>query len=125
MTSKDAENRKARACHSMRQSKVGWIKSLPPITKKAVVGSNAALVRFKKGEVRNHVDCGLVWNFARPHRRIRRGGAPPPLADRLRVQAVPGGQGPGARLRPLELGSNTRRRAGAAMKNPCHRASSS
>src|SRR3954464_1343217 len=68
MTSKDAENRKARACHSMRQSKVGWIESLLTITKKAVVGSNAALVRFKKSQVRNHVDCGLVWNFDPPAR---------------------------------------------------------
>src|SRR3954447_11390778 len=49
------------------------IKSLPVFTKKAVVGSNAALVRFKKGQVRNHLDCGLVWNFdppARPGTRL-------------------------------------------------------
>src|SRR3954453_24147570 len=52
----------------MRQSEVGCIKSLPAITKKAVVGSNAALVRLKKGQVRNHVDCGLVWNLDPPAR---------------------------------------------------------
>ena len=70
---------------------------------------------------RQHSAAGI----ARPHRCIGRGGAPPPLGDRLRVQAVSGGQGPGALLRPLELGSNTRCRAGAAVKNLCHRASSS
>jgi hypothetical protein len=48
-----------------------------------------------------------------------------PFGDRLRVQPVEGGKGPATRLRRLELGSNTRRRAGAAVKNPCHRASSS
>ena len=43
----------------------------------------------------------------------------------LRVQAVAGGKGPGALFRRLELGSKTRRRAGAAVKNACQRASSS
>jgi cystathionine beta-lyase/cystathionine gamma-synthase len=41
----------------------------------------------------------------------------------LRIQAVVGGKGAGALFRRLELGSNTRRRAGAAVKNACHRAS--
>ena len=49
---------------------------------------------------------------ARPHRRVGRAGPPPPLGDRLRVQPVAGGQGAGALLRRLELGSNTRRRSG-------------
>ena len=47
------------------------------------------------------------------------------LAHRLRVQAVAGGKGPAALLRRLELGSNTRRRAGAAVKNASQSASSS
>jgi hypothetical protein len=49
---------------------------------------------------------------ARPHPRVGRGPAPPPFGNRLGVQAVAGGQGAGRRLRPLELGSNARRRAG-------------
>jgi hypothetical protein len=72
-------------------------------------------------ERRQHGAAGI----ARPHRCIGRGGAPSPFGDRLGVQAVSPGQGPGALLRRLELGSNTRRRAGAAMKNLCHSASSS
>jgi hypothetical protein len=48
----------------------------------------------------------------RAHRRVRRAGPRPPLRHRLRVQPVAGGQGAGAFLRRLELGSNTRRRAG-------------
>jgi len=54
--------------------------------------------------------------IARPHRGIGGCRASPPLRHRLRVQAVTLGKGPGARFRRLELGSNTRRRAGAAMK---------
>ena len=60
----------------------------------------------------------------RTHRRIARHRPSPPLGDRLRVQAVPGGQGAATFFRRLELGSNTRRRAGAAVKNSCHSASS-
>jgi hypothetical protein len=48
-----------------------------------------------------------------------------PFLHRLWVQAVSGGKGPGALLRRLELGSKTRRRAGAAVKDTCHGASSS
>ena len=47
------------------------------------------------------------------------------FSDGLGVQAVAGGEGTGARLRRFELGSNSRRRAGAAVKNACHSASSS
>ena len=49
---------------------------------------------------------------ARPHGRIDRGPASAPLGDRLGVQPVAGGEGTGRFLRRLELGSNTRRRAG-------------
>jgi hypothetical protein len=49
---------------------------------------------------------------ARPHRLVGGRGPLPPLGDRLRVQAVAGGQGAGRLLRRLELGSNSRRRAG-------------
>jgi hypothetical protein len=51
-----------------------------------------------------------------PHRPIDDGLPEPPLRNRLRVQAVSSGEGPGALFRPLELGSNTRRRAGATVK---------
>ena len=61
----------------------------------------------------------------RPHGRIGRRGALAPLAHRLGVQAVAGGKGPAALFRRLELGSKTRRRAGAAVKNASHSASSS
>jgi hypothetical protein len=49
---------------------------------------------------------------ARPHRGVGGRGALAPLGDRLRVQPVAGGQGAGRPLRRLELGSNSRRRAG-------------
>jgi hypothetical protein len=52
---------------------------------------------------------------ARPrgsHRPIRGRGALAPFGDRLRVQPVAGGQVAGRLLRRLELGSNSRRRAG-------------
>ena len=61
----------------------------------------------------------------RTHRRVGRCGPVAPFAHGLRVQAVAGGKGPAALFRRLELGSKTRRRSGAAMKNACHRASSS
>ena len=61
----------------------------------------------------------------RSHRRVGRRGPLAPLGYRLRVQAVAPGKGPGALLRRLELGSKTRRRAGAAVKNASHRPSSS
>jgi hypothetical protein len=48
----------------------------------------------------------------RSHRLISRGAALAPFGDRLRVQAVAGGQAAGRLLRPWELGSNPRRRAG-------------
>src|ERR671917_10285 len=50
--------------------------------------------------------------LARAHGGVRRARSGAPLGDRLRVQPVAGGQGAGARLRRLELGSNTRRRSG-------------
>ncbi len=46
------------------------------------------------------------------HPRVGRGSAPAPLGDGLGVQPVAGGQGAGRLLRPLELGSNSRRRVG-------------
>ena len=61
----------------------------------------------------------------RTHERVGRCGPLAPFAHRLCVQAVAGGKGPAALFRCLELGSKTRRRAGAAVKNACHRASSS
>ena len=47
------------------------------------------------------------------------------LPHSLGVQVVARCKGAGALFRRLELGSNTRRRAGAAMQNACHRTSSS
>lgn len=80
-------------------------------------------------ELNNHRFLDLrkyrAVGIARSHRSIDGRGALPPLGDRLRVQAVPRRKGPGAFLRRLELGSNTRRRSGAAVKNICHNASSS
>ena len=46
--------------------------------------------------------AGLTWPI----------GASAPLGDRLRVQPVAGGEAAGRFLRSLELGSNSRRRAG-------------
>ena len=40
-----------------------------------------------------------------------------PLVDRLRVQPIAGRKNTGRLFRRLELGSNSRRRAGAAVKN--------
>ena len=47
-----------------------------------------------------------------------------PLGDGLLVQPVAGRECPGAFFRPLELGPNTRRCSGAAVKNCCHSVSS-
>src|SRR4051794_4601784 len=55
--------------------------------------------------------AGPSW----PHRLIGGGGALAPLLDRLGVQPVTGGEDAGRLLRRLELGSNARRRAGAAV----------
>ena len=54
---------------------------------------------------------GAPWQ-ARPHGRVGCRGAPRPLRDRLRVQPIAGGEVTGRFLRPLECGSNARRRAG-------------
>jgi hypothetical protein len=51
-----------------------------------------------------------------PHRGVGDGRPPAPLGDGLGVQPVAGGQAAGRLLRPLELGSNSRRRAGRAVK---------
>ena len=67
---------------------------------------------------------GAAWPM-RPHGRIRGVAPRTPLGDCLGVQPVAGGKGTGARLRRLELGSNARRRAGAAVQQACHSASSS
>jgi hypothetical protein len=67
---------------------------------------------------------GPAAGLGRPCRRVGRGGAPAPLPDRPRVWAVAGGEGGGRLFRRSGLGSNSRRRAGAAVWNPCHGASS-
>ena len=78
-----------------------------------------------------HHDGFLGWRqhralrSLRPHRRIGRRGPLAPLPHSLGVQVVARCKGAGALFRRLELGSNTRRRAGAAMQNACHRTSSS
>ena len=59
------------------------------------------------------------------HRCIGCLRSPAPFGDRLRVQSVGGSKGAATLFRRLELGSNTRRRAGAAVKNAGHRPSSS
>lgn len=75
--------------------------------------------------------AGVNWRQRRAlrrlgsHRHVGPGGPLAPLRHRLRVQPVAGGKGPGAFLRRLERGSKTRRRAGDAVKNASHRASSS
>ena len=56
---------------------------------------------------RQYGAAGIV----RSHRRVGCRGAPPPLRDGLRVQAVARRHGAGAFLRRLEFGSNTRRRS--------------
>ena len=61
----------------------------------------------------------------RPHGRVSGFGAATPFQDGFDVKAVLAGEETGRRLRRFELGSNSRRRAGAAMKNACHSASSS
>lgn len=53
---------------------------------------------------------------ARPHRRVLGRAALAPLGDRLRIQPILLSKGPGTFFRRLDLGSNTRRRAGAAVK---------
>jgi len=61
----------------------------------------------------------------RPHPRIGGLGSVAPFQDGFDVEAVLAGEETGRRLRRFELGSNSRRRAGAAVKNACHSASSS
>ncbi len=63
--------------------------------------------------------------LARSHRPVGCRGALAPLRHGPGIQAVSGGQGGGALFRCLELGSNTRRRAGCAVKNLAHDASRS
>jgi hypothetical protein len=57
-------------------------------------------------------------------RRIGVGGAPAALVDGLGPQAVAGDKDAATFFRRLESGSKTRRRAGAAVKDTCLRASS-
>ena len=67
-------------------------------------------------------DCAFwLW----PHGRVGGLGAVAPFQDGFDVEAVLAGEQMGRRLRRLELGSNSRCRAGAALKNACHSASSS
>lgn len=63
-------------------------------------------------------------HVVRAHGRILSRGAVPPLEHRLRIQPVPGGHDPGRVFRRLELGSNSRRRAGATVEYASHTASS-
>ncbi len=58
-----------------------------------------------------HGAAGPGW----PHRLIGSRGALTPLGDGLWVQPLAGGKAAGRLLRRLELGSNSRRRAGAAV----------
>ena len=62
---------------------------------------------------------GLGQNRAagplRPHGLVGSGGALTPLGDRLGVQPKAGSKDAGRLLRRLELGSNSRRCAGAAV----------
>jgi hypothetical protein len=55
---------------------------------------------------------GRAAGLSGPHRGVSGRGALAPLGDGLGVQPAAGGQGAGALFRRLELGSNTRRRAG-------------
>jgi hypothetical protein len=61
----------------------------------------------------------------RPHRRVVGVSALSPFQDGFDVEAILAGEETGRRFRCFELGSNSRRRAGAAVKNACHSASSS
>jgi hypothetical protein len=59
-----------------------------------------------------------------PHRRVGGLVAVSPFQDGFDFEAVLDGEETGRRLRRFELGSNSRRRAGAAVKNACCGASS-
>ena len=59
----------------------------------------------------------VLWGRAAPWARPRSWFAPP-LGHGLGAQPVAGGQAAGRLLRRLELGSNSRRCSGAAMKRP-------
>ena len=61
----------------------------------------------------------------RTHRRIGCRRPPAPLARGPRIQVVAGGKGPATLFRRLEIATNTRGRAGAAVKNASQNASSS
>jgi hypothetical protein len=67
----------------------------------------------------------VLFRSLRPHRRISRHGPLVPLPHSLGIQVVARCKGEGALFRRLELGSNTRRRAGAAVQNARHWTSSS
>jgi hypothetical protein len=69
---------------------------------------------------RQHGALGL-W----PHGCVGGFGAIAPFQDGFDVDPVLAGEEAGRRFRRFEFGSNSRRRAGAAVKNACHRASSS
>lgn len=73
---------------------------------------------FRERAQRSTVD------MARTHRRVRSRGAVPPREHRLQIQPIPGGHGPGRVFRPLEFGSSSRRRAGAAVSKAAYTASS-
>src|SRR5271156_2750284 len=69
---------------------------------------------------REHRALGI----AGPHRRIRGRRPRPPFGTGGSAKAITAGEATGRLFRRLELGSNSRRCAGAAMKNICHSASS-
>ncbi len=72
------------------------------------------LLRAQHGAVRR----------CRTHGSVGRGRTASPLGHGGAAQAVALGQGAGRLFRRLELGSNSRRRSGAAVKTACHSASS-
>ena len=63
--------------------------------------------------------------LSRAHWRVCRRGATSPLRDGRATQSITLGQDAGLFFRRLELGTNSRRCTGAAMKNICHNVSCS
>src|SRR5471032_2110509 len=60
--------------------------------------------------------------WLRPHWRVRGLGSVTPFQDGFDVEPVLAGEETGRRFRRFELGSNSRGRTGAAVKNACHSA---
>ena len=119
--SREMPCRSKQRCRALRVS-LGMLSRKQPRTSSS--GRRVRLPELDHGRLLSLGQDRAAWP-ARPHRRVRGVVPLPPLGHRLGVQPVAGGQGTGARLRRLELGSNSRRRAGAAMQQTCHSASSS